>query len=464
MKKYLPAVLLLAIIFITACGRSTQPEYEAPVQPVRELTPYVPTPTQPLIPVAQPPTFPVIEIATDTHPFHMPRTTWHDGTVVIDGWESHARVRGRGNTTWIYGEEKRPLRLRFTQPTYLLDFPTPHRDWILLANHFDRSLLRNHGAMHLAGQLHGMYFTPRSQFVNLYINGNYYGIYELTDERNQDLGRANLRQNIDPTLSEFFIELNGHARYFPPDEQAEVAFVVNDMYYEMRWPSGPYHLAYANQYISAVSQAIRSGNITALNQLIDIPSFIDFYIVQELFKNGDIGGFSVFMQIRGQGMNRRLHMGPVWDFDQSSGNTSLVENPLNPIAARDNYWFRYLMEIPQFKQAVNWRWEEIRNNQLPQTINHLQDIATQYQDNFNRNFYAFPYIMGDLFEWNWVQSYATAALPTFQAQVDFLIDYLETRAMWMDHYLTQRLPDLDTRMALQQSLAGHLASWLPLFF
>ncbi|MCL2603761.1 MAG: CotH kinase family protein [Defluviitaleaceae bacterium] len=93
-----------------------------------------------------------LHLTTYQCPFDIERTLWHDAYLTLEGAfeEEGVRLRGRGNTTWWLGEDKRPLRLRFNEPVFLLGSDYAARDWILLSNHFDYSLLRNYGALTLS--------------------------------------------------------------------------------------------------------------------------------------------------------------------------------------------------------------------------------------------------------------------------------------------------------------------------
>ena len=396
--------------------------------------------------------FPSLFLTVPEHPFIQARSHRQNGSLTLANttpefaFENiNISVRGRGNTTWNHGEGKRPLRIRFDEPRTFLGSDYAHREWILLANHFDRSLLRNHGAFYLANLLKGMDWSPFSRFVHLYINGEYYGVYELTEERDIAPGRVNITFDPDPAISEYFLELNGHVRGWRANEFEEGVhyFMVLERPYELRWPNvnmrSEAHFDYVHNFIQNVSDAIRTHNWEEITGLIDIPSFIDFYIVQELFKNSDIGRFNVFMQIRGQDENRRLYMGPVWDFDQSSGNNARVENPLGSLVERHHYWYNYLMQIPAFRDKVAERWDGVKDSYVAQAIAHIRYMGETYEHAFQRNFDRHPYIMGDVFEWNWVRSYATAAIDNFPGQVEFLVDFLTIRTQWMDDFLHGRL-------------------------
>ena len=405
---------------------------------------------------------PTMHITTEIDPFTAPRELWHDGTITMDSeidefsFENvEARIRGRGNSTWRLGVDKRPLRFRFNVARTMLDSEYAHRDWVLLANHFDRALIRNHTALYLGALLDGMDFTPMSRFVHLYVNGEYMGLYQLTDERDVGIGRANLTFDPDPTISEYFLELDWHSFDNPDAVEGEDYFMAGPRAYDLRWPSSNLngHFEYAQSFITRTSSAIRSQNWEAISAIIDVPSFVDFYIVQELSKNVDVGWFSVFMTIRGQGDERRLYMGPLWDFDQSSGNSDnlvMYEEPRSPypiispyglLAGEYNYWFRYLLGTVEFATAVADRWNEIRDNQIARTIENVEYMTTNFRADFERNFerhqiFRYPP------EWEWINPEIIREIDTHAGQVEYLLNWLNTRVDWLGNHFNSLAAEL----------------------
>jgi len=199
-------------------------------------------------------------------------------------------------------------------------------------------------------------------------------------------------------------------------------------------------VSYVQDYLNAVLAAARAGDWDELNVLIDVPSFVDFYIVQEFMKNPDVTFSSVFMTIRGQGDMRRLYMGPLWDFDLTSGNYDVLfggvptYHPQGLLVHR-NHLYAPLMQMPEFVASVAERWYEISSVEVAQTIAHVAYTAAQFEDCFLRNFER-HLIMGER-SWNIPQH--VREIDTFQGQVEFLITWLETRAAWLDEYFSQVL-------------------------
>ncbi|MCL2587928.1 MAG: CotH kinase family protein, partial [Oscillospiraceae bacterium] len=223
---------------------------------------------------------------------------------------------------------------------------------------------------------------------------------------------------------------------------------VNGMLYDIRWAGSssqrtPAHVAYAKDYLYAVSEAIRSQDFEDILELIDLDTFVDFYIIQELVKNGDAHFLSVFMHISGQGAERRLYMGPLWDFDKAAGNMrgqELGDGPELLFVAVLNYWYRYLMGIPEFFEAVVTRWNEVRDVEIAQTIDHIHAVAVHHQAEFERNFERHP--MAELIrpESPTPPDAILAVEPTFMAHVDYLVSWLSARVLWLDDFFNGRFP------------------------
>jgi len=407
--------------------------------------------------------FPVLHIRSRLNPFIQEREFWHDGTLTLSGsgveygdFENvPAQLRGRGNSTWWDGEGKRPLRFRFEEAQSLMGSEYEATDWILLADHFDRSLLRNYSALTFTDSLGTMRFTPRPHHVQLYVNGEYMGVYLLTDERNVQPGRLEIAWDSDPALSGFMLELDARA---PQSGVYDDTFVtVHGMHYDIRYPSRrsqrtQAHVDYVRGYLEAVSQTIRSGNFGKVVALIDLDTFVDFYLVQELFKNADVHSLSVFMHITGEGAERRLYMGPVWDFDIAAGNKRdmpLGSNPYYIFAAVVNYWYRYLVQMPEFREAVRVRWNEIRDEQIAQMIANIRIRAERDHDEFARNFERHQ-IMG-------VRGFGSPAeimaILTFAGQAEHLAQWFEARVLWLDDYFNGRLPGHDSLWRLVEFYA-----------
>jgi hypothetical protein len=392
--------------------------------------------------------FPSLHIYSDYDPFAVERGFWHSGRLSVSGTSAPfilddiaVDIRGRGNSTWHFGEEKRPLRLRFNTPRAILDSTHAARDWVLIANLFDFSLVRTHLAFYLAGLLDGMHWSPFSRLVHVYINGVYQGVYQLADERDEGAGRAELTYNPFPAYSEFLLEFGGDAttrdRLLSEGQIEGDDFIfANGWVIDVRFPRQRHrynHMAYLLSYIERLDAAIKARDYHAILSKLCLDSLIDFYLVNELFKTIDISHRSIFMQIRGTGENRRLHFGPVWDFDRSSGNMAFWYTPYDIFAAQRNSWFADLLATPEIFSRTALRWNEIRNNELLQMIDYAQLLLDNYENalsrNFERHYHIFAYPEPD---WIFMVPTHLRTIDTIQGQLHHLIEWFHARANWLD--------------------------------
>jgi len=392
-------------------------------------------------------TFPAVNIELAL-PIH--REIWANSTITIRNAPEefkfnriHARIRGRGNSSWErFYNDKQPFRIRFFEPMTLLDSDHLAMDWTFIANHSDKSLLRNYSAYYLASMLNGMYLAPYARFVDVYFNGEYQGVFMLSIQVEAGDGRVDVTYNRNPALSEYLIEMNQRIPDDPRSMEGRTFVSVDDRHFDILYPRGSdlsvAHVDYVRDFITKVAEMIHDQN-DELFDYIHLPSFVDFYIVQELYKNLDVGHASVFMQIRGQGTERMLEMGPVWDFDVSAGNAYFqgrnqedrTEREYYPYyysphglwVAWTNNWFRSLIHNEQFFDAVAARWNEIRAVEIQETLSHIRYMSWQYQPAFERNFDRWP-IMG---EFVWPNPDRVVEIDTFEGQVDYLVEWLEIR-------------------------------------
>ncbi|MCL2556267.1 MAG: CotH kinase family protein [Firmicutes bacterium] len=373
-------------------------------------------------------------------------------------------IRGRGNSTWNAMGEKRPYRFRFTQNLpilgrnrYMLDSSYNAREWALIASVLDPSFMRTYTAMHLARLLGTMDFVPSLWFVHLYLDGDYRGVYMLMDQPRADSATRLLLDytNQDPAQAEYLIEMCRH----PKDTQEGVDWInLNGIPFELNIPDefeGPNskHVDYVRNYLERVDAATISGDRSTFESLVDLDSFVDFYLINEFIKNRDVGFSSVYYTIRNTDDGRRMFAGPLWDFDQSGGATTCTNArdaylPINIFAAAPNIrgnttgniWMSRMMSHNWFREVITNRWHEISNIEVKQSINRIRQKAVVFEDEFNRNFERFPHHVskatwrnGPLFDSS-INTFLSDGY-TFMAQVDYFSWWLNVRSAWFSYYL-----------------------------
>lgn len=240
------------------------------------------------------------------------------------------RINGRGND-WLI--PKKSYSLQLSAGTDLLGMGLAEK-WILQSNAFDGSHLRNKLAYDFAGVL-GLEYSPESRWVDLYLNGEYAGMYLLC-ERNE--------------LHEQRVSLEGTGAYLVSMdvgwrlEQNNKPFLKTESGLAFRIHDSMLGDAELRQQLQSVENAVCAEDgmdpLTGKHwtELIDLDSWVRKYLVEEIFGNSDGGAISQYFYGSGQGMT--MYAGPVWDFDVSMGNSqvSRVREPEVIFAGSSQIW------------------------------------------------------------------------------------------------------------------------------
>ena len=359
--------------------------------------------------------------------------------------QADTEIRGRGNTTW--GQPKKPYRLKLEDAASVLGMPAA-RNWALLANYIDKTLVRNKLAMNL-GEQFGLPYNPRSKFVEMYFNGEYQGVYQLFEHVETGANRVNVEEldpdtDIDPAVitGGYFMEID-HRR----DEDVCWATSLNvpicskDPEYDPTdagTPGTPSNAQYnyITGYVNDAEQALQTpGN--SYQDYFDVNAMVNHYLVSELLKNvdsqinsegGDVFTSSVFLfKPRGG----KLNFGPLWDFDLGAGNV-YYEDPTGWYI-RNSVWHGPLFANSDFGQRVHARWCQLKRNgsvtNLPAQVDAI--VASIEPAAIDRNFAKWNIFGQEVYPGAFVgQSY--------QEEVSHLKSWLANRVQWMDEDLTRQ--------------------------
>lgn len=362
-------------------------------------------------------------------------------TVTLNG-----KIRGRGNSTW--GQPKNPYKIQFANDATYGELPDilgmkKNRNWALLADWFDRSLMRNKLAYALGNSMvfsDGLKWTPTGLHVEVYLNGDYIGVYLLNEDVRLDANRLNIKKmsssasvnDVDGgyifeadwpldcynagAINLQFISARGtHVCIDTPDESAITAN----------------QLAYARNLLSAVEGDLISHSKSAR---INPVSWADFYLLSEFFKNNDAPfNSSVKMwkdtDAAASPADRLLNLGPLWDFDISAGNFNDHDNWASAgcwvsKGNRDINWFVPLFNDPEFVALVVARWKHKRPELERFIRTSIDTYARRLRQAQARNFQRWP-ILG-------IPLSSHYAWQTWEEEVTFLRAFLTERLAWMD--------------------------------
>ncbi len=346
------------------------------------------------------------------------------------------QIRGRGNSTW--NMPKKGYRLKLTNSAQILDMPA-EKDWSLLANYADKTLLRNNVAMEMSRRV-GFAWTPRLRHADFYLNNEFLGSYQIGERVEVGPSRVNITSmtttdNTPPNVTGGYLLQAEYADRIEPDD-AWFASISNR--FLMESPEGedvtPEQKAYIQTWVTNLENAMIRGDYsssTGVPAYMNLDTLVNYYIVQELTKNKDAAmGSSVFLyKERGQ----PLRMGPLWDFDISSGNINFYEPAQYPTGwylRSNSAWFDWLLRSPTFKQRVADRWYQVRSNLHSLIKDYIGQQASMLDGSQKANFQRWP-ILGT---YVWPNQVVTGS---YKNEVDWLEDWLHDRYHWMDQHIRE---------------------------
>lgn len=346
-------------------------------------------------------------------------------------------IRGRGNSTFYM--PKQAFRMKFETKTSLL-FDYEEKDWVLLANFTDQTLIRNYLAYNFANDIN-MEFAPSAAFVDVYLNNEYVGNYTLTDQIEVSNDRVDIDEHSTAMDTGYLLELDLRMYDWPEGTENVDWFKIYGVPYVIKSPKtdSEYYTQeqfnYIESYIATVHIALMNGN--DYTAYIDESTFIDWFIVEELFKNVDSGYSSVYLYKDKGGL---LKMGPVWDFDLSTSNPGYLQDDLRgpegwyTSLQFKNIWFYYLMKYPNFRLHLKERWNELYDNQIKDLIESVYPISDSIAKSRYENFIRWD-IIGKNYEW--YTSTEVYNAKTYEEQVKILYDYLLVRSIWMNQEINK---------------------------
>ena len=271
------------------------------------------------------------------------------------GWSvyssTYAKLEGRGHST--SDKPKKPYNIKLDKQESFFGLPARDR-WVLLANFFDHSLMRNALGQEIARQTSLAPTTPQGRFVRVVVGEENQGLYYMS-ERVLDM------VDDETVLLEFD------------------AYALNEDEYTFRTHSGlpvsvrkPKKLS--TPLFEAVQELVNRADANPINH-IDFDTFADYYLVEELCQNAELNGpRSSFMYILPDG---RMAAGPVWDFDLAFISVGVDQgNDLRPLRKahmpgvrlltadslynRQALWYDRLLQDSSFVAHVKGRWQQLK--------------------------------------------------------------------------------------------------------
>jgi len=231
-----------------------------------------------------------------------------DGMGEYSPYSGTGRIRGRGNSTWIW-YDKKPYKIKLDEKSKLLGLEKA-RNWNLMANYRDVTDLMNALAFETARCM-GMPHTNHTRFVEVFLNDEYIGLYQLTEKIEVGKNRLNISEDDGILLS------------FDLDDGPSLNPGVGDNFSSriyglpvcLKYPENPSEekLDSVRNELAVIERAIQQHNYPLVDSLVDIPSFIGILQLHEYLYNVEIDAPRSIYAYRDKG--GKLTFGPVWDWD-----------------------------------------------------------------------------------------------------------------------------------------------------
>ena len=343
--------------------------------------------------------------------------------------EAEMKIKGRGNSTWWQGGVwgKKPYQIKFDVKTEVLNIPKDKK-WVLLAELSDKSLIRNKISREM-GDISRFDYVPKAEYVELFINDQHAGTYLIGQKVEESKNRVNVGDKG------YLIEIDQTNRideddvYFTTDGWSKFPsnlFNIKEPSLELN--SNEYNLI--KNHIIDFEKALFGDNFTDANlgyrAFIDLDSFIDWYLINEICKNQDAATYSsiYFNYIPGE----KIKMGPLWDFDLAYGNVD-YSNATYPegFHIKSNPWYKRMFEDPYFNSLVKDRFLYYETN-LDMLLNKIDLIEKYLEKSQQKNFEIWP-ILG---QYVWPNP---VYYDTHHEEVEHLKDWIEQRMTWLKTWL-----------------------------
>ena len=364
--------------------------------------------------------------------------------------QDSAYVRLRGN--WSAGDQcpKKSYRIKFKDGQKFFGSPAKAKKWTLIPNYGDKSLIRNQLSFDISERF-GMTYTPFHQMVHLWVNSEYRGVYQLCDQVDIRKGRINIKEMDDLDIDGeeltggYFIEIDAYAG------SEEWMFRSNrGIPVTIKSPDDPpmqVQKEYIQNHFNKMEALVFAKNYDlekGYQQYLHLPSFLKRHLHQEFVGNPDALWSCFMYKDRG---NDTIYTGPVWDHDLAFDNDNRTHDNLTnsdytgwlyTYGSRANgtlgFWNNILADpVAEHKMQAEWarlrRTKAVDKTELGKMIDdYYAMLGGKAQEmNFTR--------------WNILNSLVHQnydARGSYEAEVEYLKEYLDYRIPWMDNKLESK--------------------------
>ena len=384
-----------------------------------------------------------------------------------------ASVKVRGNYTLEY--EKKPIRIKFSNKQNMLGLHDneKYKNWVLLADWKDLSMTNNTVAFYLGNTILGSdgYYCTDFRNVEVYLNGQYWGVYLLVEQQEVKDGRTSVPEVDDNYTGNdigYFFEYDGYyteEKNIPDGDptftmnhqglpsgsngytiksdiyaDSQISFLQsymnNIMYIAYQATKGNYYMFDDNYNVISADSNSNAKNI--IGSVIDLQSLVDVYILNEIAKDLDVDWSSFYLSLNmtAEG-NKKLTFEAPWDFDSAFGLVSRDNCATTTglyAATNANPWFQLVIKQDWFWEMVYEKWSEMKDNGvLDNALKLIRLEKETYKDYYIKNYtrWSSRVLYGNDECVSQINSYKN--INTAQGlAADYLTNWLTARLTWLD--------------------------------
>ena len=346
--------------------------------------------------------------------------------------EDSVSFKVRGNTTSLSWIEKKAFTFKFSKKKDVLGMGKGKK-WALIANAFDPTLLRNYLAFETAREL-GLEYTSNQKFVELWLDGSFRGSYVLYEPVQAGTDRVDIDVESNDGMKDFLVEYETETAMA---NEEDTYFKAENIRFIAQEPEDPNdaQLEYLQNTLGDIIKALKTGDKETIEEKVDLPSFVKYYILNEYFKTYDFSVTSVFFYYK----DGKLYAGPPWDYDLSMGNENAnlssqrcksANSPEGVFA--DVNLLAFIAKKDWFKDMVKSEYEVHYDyfSNIHTEGGILDTIRSTYSDTINRNY--------NEAGWQprraWINIQRTPD-STYDGNYNFLKNWLSERHNWFEEYL-----------------------------
>jgi hypothetical protein len=287
------------------------------------------------------------------------------------------QIRGRGNSSWSY--PKKPYRIKFDKKTSLFGL-TAAKNWVLLANYKVATLIADTVAFELGQRFNGPLYENNYVYVDVVLNNKYQGTYILTEHMRVAEGRVEIDEEKD-----YLVEIDLHYDEEPKFKTKKLNLPVMICSPEFGTNIFDPRYRFVTESMNEYDTLLSDDNFPNNNwkDIIDIDSFVDYLMINEIVRNYEIGNLlSVYMCRQAGGKIRMSHL---WDFDWAFGMGG--SSGVNVSTARDRFLggvFSQFHKDAEFTAKYKARWNE-KYREIQSMISFIDSTADKIRASHSLN-------------------------------------------------------------------------------